>query len=528
MPSNFEFLDHRVKNTYPGVFVQFEDEILYVSSNSSWPMTSVSLVNSSNQVNSVFSSFFSARSKKITHSDSSYTIYLYELFDYDIWMPGFYVIDYNSGEIQIDSVLTYEQNNVDFNNVCFDVARDSTDQYYAVNWDKLLRITDGEVTEEYDFEIAYGSRLFKNANSDIYLFRDNELYYFNGNNLIPVKSFQEDILDIRKNGTQNILLFEGLLMIYDLRFDELLHEILIDPEIFSLDQVHVQDTTINTIIPLEDTLTYIQHDLVGNETVLINELMPDEWYRSFKLMNENEILVCGFYRDNNISSNLFFRSVPLDSIVNYKKSSLSIQEFKLHQSRRDTFHSFTDIHGDTIYEIRFFYDIDITLQNESDNIVKYFNIFSHIPNASPFGNSSFSYTSSDVIAPNESLSVQSGYTKYFGSISGFEIVIPGANYRFNDNENRIAFPEFTSTVVEEDFDPDIVLYPNPTVDRLTIESPHIVKNVAIYNQEGQLVLFHQSSDLRNIDVQFLPSASYFVKLSFDDPDKVVWKKILKF
>lgn len=82
------------------------------------------------------------------------------------------------------------------------------------------------------------------------------------------------------------------------------------------------------------------------------------------------------------------------------------------------------------------------------------------------------------------------------------------------------------TYVREAFGAEINVYPNPTVDQLTVKYPQI-EGVTISNITGQAirVLEYQQVDFTRIDVADLPSGVYF--LTVDSPRGKVSSKFIK-
>jgi hypothetical protein len=75
-------------------------------------------------------------------------------------------------------------------------------------------------------------------------------------------------------------------------------------------------------------------------------------------------------------------------------------------------------------------------------------------------------------------------------------------------------------------DDNIQLYPNPTKDNLNIKSKTIIKHVTLYNALGQVLSsIPQNSNKITIDLSFLPTNNYFIKIETDDKKEVF--KIIK-
>ena len=73
---------------------------------------------------------------------------------------------------------------------------------------------------------------------------------------------------------------------------------------------------------------------------------------------------------------------------------------------------------------------------------------------------------------------------------------------------------------------DIQIYPNPTKDNLNIKSKTIIKLITIYNNLGQvLTSIPQNSNEIKIDLSYLPTNNYFIKIESDDKKELF--KIIK-
>jgi len=75
---------------------------------------------------------------------------------------------------------------------------------------------------------------------------------------------------------------------------------------------------------------------------------------------------------------------------------------------------------------------------------------------------------------------------------------------------------------------EILIYPNPALNSITIESPSIINNktISIYNIQGQLLLKQSSTQAKTeIDIRFLAKGIYIVKV--ESTDNVIVKKFVK-
>ncbi|MES2379944.1 MAG: T9SS type A sorting domain-containing protein [Bacteroidota bacterium] len=90
----------------------------------------------------------------------------------------------------------------------------------------------------------------------------------------------------------------------------------------------------------------------------------------------------------------------------------------------------------------------------------------------------------------------------------------------NNDWFKIVIKAKGSTSINE-FNGDLhfALYPNPTSDKLTIESVDAVKQIQVYDNKGMLVMEKQNNvfnEFQTIDVAALPNGQYFMICSNDD------------
>ena len=71
---------------------------------------------------------------------------------------------------------------------------------------------------------------------------------------------------------------------------------------------------------------------------------------------------------------------------------------------------------------------------------------------------------------------------------------------------------------------DFSLYPNPTSGKLTINSNQKINNIEVYSQLGQLILSVPHKN--EIDISFLNSGIYFIKIT-DEKENSTVKKVIK-
>lgn len=85
-------------------------------------------------------------------------------------------------------------------------------------------------------------------------------------------------------------------------------------------------------------------------------------------------------------------------------------------------------------------------------------------------------------------------------------------------------PGFDVTNVNESkqIESNLKIYPSPTSNYINIEGPNEVYSLQILNIQGQL--FHELNNIdghQNIDVSFLPSGLYFIKVNYNKVNQII-------
>lgn len=76
-------------------------------------------------------------------------------------------------------------------------------------------------------------------------------------------------------------------------------------------------------------------------------------------------------------------------------------------------------------------------------------------------------------------------------------------------------------LAEETIESKVNVYPNPTSSSLNIETEFVMNKAEIYSISGELIkAFVETSNRLSLDISFLPTGTYFVKLSGEDKVKV--------
>ena len=503
---NFEFLDHRERLSSKGAHVSYDNDLYYVSHNQSGDMTVVNRLNHNQELEVIFSSYFSSQSRTIQTSDSTYSIYLYQLFDYDIGSPGFYAIHIRPYSYKIDSIQTWDSPLYEDYHYIYDFEQTTDSSFIAISDNGLLDIVAGRIKSVSEDVIDRNFRIRKNPNNLVFTYMDTVLYQLNNNTLTERLTTTSPIIDIKHDLQKAYLLTEGSLQIYSLDFQSLENTFNLPASINSFNQILVRD----------DLVYYVEENEFGTilnsvnssgGSVFLYEFI-DESIKGLINWNNDQFLVNGEYQINNISYNPYFRSIDLNENHSYETIDLEIESFKLYQGTIDTFDQNVDINGDTIYAQKYNYLIEFVIRNNSNEVIYNYDIYS-APYINVFGPSGayFDFNSTDQILPGDTIRHSVPYSRIYIPTTGFDVALPGANFKFNSSDTRIIFPEFISDVSEIDFTQSISLYPNPASSFLNLDIDKPLQSISIYNLNGHLN-YYQSGLINRIDIQHLSSGTY--------------------
>ncbi|NNL92817.1 MAG: hypothetical protein HKO66_11325, partial [Saprospiraceae bacterium] len=216
---DFEFLTHNNRVSRIGATHIIDEGVLFVSHNGDAPMTTVGIAKPDHTLEILFESGFSSTSNKVMTSDSTFKFFIQNLFDYDIGVPGFHEVNYENGEITIESILTWESGNTENHPYVSSVVNDSMGNYYILDYNGFKFIN--EDLDVIDFELGenyFG--VYKSVNDDIYLRGARTISYFNGNSASVIASETKPIIDILSFSNLNVVLVEGQLNFYNVDFSQ--------------------------------------------------------------------------------------------------------------------------------------------------------------------------------------------------------------------------------------------------------------------------------------------------------------------
>ena len=121
--------------------------------------------------------------------------------------------------------------------------------------------------------------------------------------------------------------------------------------------------------------------------------------------------------------------------------------------------------------------------------------------------------------------VDQGDNTYYDIALFGDLDLSGNDRIFNTTIDLGAY-EYNSTLSVDDISLDentVKLYPNPATDVVNIKSNQIIKNVAVFNVNGQKVL--DIANQSQINISNLPTGMYFLNINTNQSNQTI--KILK-
>ena len=517
MPDNFEFLDHSSQFQTLGPSIQLNDSIVYVTHNKTWPMTSIQSANSANSFNSLFSTFFTSESKLVENEDGSSDIFLFNLVDYDLIWQGFYNISITNGITSIQDFSFFE--NFELNPFLevgvYDIVRNDMNSYWILGFDLIYLFDGTSVTSEISLPDAYTYSFYKSSNGDIFLYKDNILYTFDGSQISEHQVMDSDIISIENIDGKNIVRLENKILHYDDSFDSIVSEWMIPNEnsVFSLFEDWLYYT--------EETDNYVGILRTNNQGALEPVAGFDQSFETlvrFDVLTDSSLFIQGTYDPLQIFRNTFFRTVLIDAPPAYNKSIVDLTSFRVEQINKDSIYQEVIVDGDSIFLVYYDYALSFEFYNDSDFDIYALNAFTGKTTVfEPFGpfNSSLSY-SLDQIFPFGSFHTISDSIRVYLSSSSMPtlpVSIPGANYTFNEGQYFLRVTSFISSTEDLKLtDSQTLVYPNPADNIIHIGRDSNADMYKMYNAAGILVKAGSLNDY-SIDVSALDSGMYYLVLA---------------
>ena len=476
-------------------------------------MTVVNLLTPDGELEVLFETSFSARTKIEWSSDSTFSIYVYRLIDYDVGMPGFYAINYNNGLVTIDSVGTYDQMNWDFFGWGVEeLASVSADTFLTVHVNSLFLVENENILDTIQISGAYNLRLYKSSDQSIYAYRDDLLFEFKSDTLVSILDLDSNILGIKRHDAKNVILTSGQIFEYTPDFDTLLNSYTIPSSIDHINKFTFEDSELFLVLSDGSNNSIVKYISPDSINVIVSEMVNDDPLVGLISASKGTFLTYGFNKYENISSQVFFRAFDESLASDYKRTELDLIESKLYLTEVDSFLSYVSPEGDSVYFVTFNYSSKIKVWNSSSDTIKIFDAFSQTvnnffgPNSTIFFNGSFD----TIVPPMDSVTLISPFATFRVGLQRLDIWAPGADYKFNISPLRMISTEIITSVSDIDFVQDVKLYPNPTSDFIQIDFDKPLKSISIFDMNGQLQYFETTNGTERIDVQYLASGTYIL------------------
>jgi len=512
---DFEFIDHRVHQSTHGVSKVMGDELIYVAHNA-WPgpMTSVIKVNTHNNSVDTILTTFSSISSLQEFPDGSFNIFLHSLFDYDVIVPGFYAIEYDGSGFDVNIHTPYVDPLATWDEYPYTshVVKGDDDIYYLNSWTNIYRFN-ADLTSDTLHNSNNNFKFHQNSERDIYTYDLHTLYSFSEDSLTILNEFDQQILDIENSEEFNDVLLNGLLERWTIDFSQKIVSWPISEEITSFNQLDVDFMTLTGLIRDENQFTIYEYDVFGNEDFIFQDEYENQSVIGFHPVTESKILLVGTdsIPEVGFHSN-FFRNIDFNNEIEYQSRDVSIDSLILYQfDKEEEFQYVNSSTGDSIFLTYYYTDLKMSLSNQSDTIISLLDCKSGL-----FSEWFFSYildySYKDLqLMPGESLFI-ADTLRQIEAVQDLHFAVPGADFRFNNHPNKIAFPDFSADFEDVALDIGVNLFPNPTTETLHVEIDAQLESIEVYNSIGELMIFKSSgSNLSLIDVSRLKPGSYFVR-----------------
>jgi len=549
IPDNFEFLNHRIARSKPGVHKIHNNDIYYVSHNALTPFTSVHKVSEKKEVETILElPLWDSTSKLFINSDSSFQMVIHNLIEWDIGAPGLLVVNVVGEEISIDTIVSWSLIGTGpfgvlgerFNLTTDNIEKDQNDDWVTFNYDSIYHINkNGIISVTKNNEKGHHHDSFKSSNGKNYTllhnFADKEttVFQYINNQLGSVLAIpsSSSAINLLNNDTGNYILSDNKIIQYssDLSAElsswnltdingEYMHVDYLDNQLQLLTSTGVE-SFLYKLNPNNDFELIYQDSLSEAEKIL-----------KFDRLSMQQYLTIGTYKIENISKNLFIRNINIEdtSIINYDRMDVIITEFEATESHIDTINISTNSSGVTTYDLEFNYDFKLTFKNQGQDTIHITNAYSD--NLTPwnfFFTHILSFEEFD-IGPDMSKSANATFVSENGPIAEVSVAVPGANFMFNLNSSNVVTSSVRTSSVEIISENQFRLYPNPASESISIETKKPVESISIYNSLGHLVYFHKGQPITDIiDISFLNSGNYIVSIKPKNSRDIISSKFIK-
>ena len=540
-PENFEFLDHSKQVSRPGVVLNLEDSLIYISHNEDRPnMTELLLARKDNTLDTLFSSPFSGVSKTVSNKDGSIDIFVTSLFDLDVGLPGFYAFHYNKDMIEIDTSYgnwqssLYWNDPLDFGYIS-DIVRDSSSLFWILNHQGVFRVNGDTLDIFLDRSNFSGAsqQLFKNQKDDIFLSTSSSIYHISQMGASVIIDYEDPAWDKYSDQNGNYLLYRDSLVLYTENFESKIQSWSFENELLRPKFIDSDNDQICIFSALANTYSILCPNEFDTFEIIYSDSIENEYPVSILGIDDNSFLLSGHYGFESIFINSFFRRVHFDHSTNYKNLQLDLVDFNLHRTGIDSSFRYVSNEGDSVFLFDYYYDYNIIYSNNSDTLLSFADIYSrdfydfydiggpHISHRTVnLAIGQIDSTSGSFIVPH--FDIMSNNSDYY-----LKIAAPGVNNRFNDSPMSAIVADYTSSI----HDPDLPIktmhiFPNPASDFIAIDPEITVSQYLIYDMNGILVQ-GGTMNSNQIDLSTRASGVYILKASDRSGKEVYLSRFIK-
>ena len=504
---NFEFLDHRSKTITLEAAQDIDEGLLYVSCDRENRSMMVNLANDNCDLDVLFEAKMEYAHIQVIN-DSTQVVFLENFDTSDLFFGGFFAVRVENGvvvDIFEDFDLNFDDNSIWNYTWHIDMVQlDSLENWIIDSYDEgFFQYRDSILTP-----LTIQGDLFLNKAGDWFVYDESDLSYFDGTNHTPLLSNQ-NIIDLRFQGDNNYLLSSDTLFRYNDQFTNLEMSWALPEQNLPFDQILLSDSKITFLINEVDEFTLFEN-IDGQQSSLT---YPKDTTESLSLLSsrgDEKVMFSGVYLENTIE-HLFFREFSLSEENSYDRVDLSIDEYGLIY---DTTTFFVDpiVIIDTTFVDH--YEFRTAISNQQDRTIDHLNAYSKYYLMISNHGRSLTVTIDEALPSNASVVSSDSIFIYFATDcfgSTLELLLTGANFKFNQNENRRLTPDFVSSVSSLE-DLNIKVYPNPFSDQINLEGIENFHSWQLYDMYGRLVRRGVARS-SNLDLSGLRSGSYVLLIT---------------
>ncbi len=524
-PDNFEFLEHGHTISRIGAQKVHNDAVYFVSHNYYKPHTLVSKATADGHFEVLLKpKEYDARASKLfIQNDSSFQLVLYDLIDYDVPAGGIYVVNVSGSEVSIDTIVDYDMFPI-FTGGFTNIEKDENGDWISVA-DQEFRFDKTGITSIKPKLFHHNSELFSNQQGELFVIENNKrLSSFKNGSLSLIEEFSENCrhIDTRQG---NYLRVGNQLVSYEDNFTERISEWSLsgvqgEIKVFKEGESNLEFMTVRDE-------SYFLYQLNGAviDLIFTGENVQDEVITNFEQLSEKQYLFTGNYSIADISDNIFFRNVNIidNSTTVYPKADVAALDFEITQTEKDTYDIIVSF-PDTFYGVQYFYDLTATIMNEDQEDLHTIHAFTQQYSTRPRSNVSFQWGNAPGSATAQADTVATTYNSGFRE--PLTLVVPGANYRFNKNENKIITGQVRSAVTITKPTKHLAVFPNPVSEQLKLDIDNTLNSVTIFDQQGRM-MYYNLGENQEVDVSSLKSGNYIISVKSSTGKNLSLGKFIK-